>query len=44
MKKNWTGHIRPLNVNRNEFEVAARGSTFYLLVIKHAYGKYREST
>lgn len=36
-EKNWTGHIRPLNINRNEFEVAARGSTFYLLVIKHAY-------
>ena len=20
-EKNWTGHIRPLNINRNEFEV-----------------------
>ena len=39
-EKNWTGHIRPLNINRNEFEVAARGSTFHLLVGKHAYGKY----
>ena len=39
-EKNWTGHIRPLNINRNEFEVTARGSTFHLLVGKHAYGKY----
>ena len=39
-EKNWTGHIRPLNINRNEFEVTARGSTFHLLVEKHAYGKY----
>lgn len=38
-EKNWTGHIRPLNINRNEFEVTARGSTFHLLVGKHAYGK-----
>lgn len=36
-EKNWTGHIRPLNINRNEFEVTARGSTFHLLVGKHAY-------
>ena len=39
-EKTWTGHIRPLNINRNEFEVTARGSTFHLLVGKHAYGKY----
>ena len=39
-EKNWIGHIRPLNINRNEFEVTARGSTFHLLVGKHAYGKY----
>ena len=39
-EKNWTGQIRPLNINRNEFEVTARGSTFHLLVGKHAYGKY----
>ena len=39
-EKNWTGHIRPLNISRNEFEVTARGSTFHLLVGKHAYGKY----
>ena len=39
-EKNWTGHIRPLNRNRNEFEVTARGSTFHLLVGKHEYGKY----
>ena len=39
-EKNWTGHIRPLNINRNEFEVTARGSTFHLLVGKHAYGEY----
>ena len=31
-EKNWTGHIRPLNINRNEFEVTARGSTFHLLI------------
>ena len=31
-EKNWIGHIRPLNINRNEFEVTARGSTFHLLV------------
>ena len=36
----WINHIRPLNINRNEFEVTARGSTFHLLVGKHAYGKY----
>ena len=35
--KNWIGHIRPLNINKNEFEVTARGSTFHLLVGKHAY-------
>ena len=34
-EKNWTGHIRPLNINRNEFEVTARGSTFHLMVGKH---------
>lgn len=28
MKKNWTDHIRPLNINRNGFEVTAHGSTF----------------
>ena len=28
------------NPDRNEFEVTARGSTFHLLVGKHAYGKY----
>lgn len=39
-EKNWTGHIRPLNINRNEFEVTARGSTFHLMVGKHTYGKY----
>ena len=39
-EKNWTGHIRPLNINRNEFEVTARGSTFHLLAGKYAYGKY----
>ena len=39
-EKSWTGRIRPLNINRNEFEVTARGSTFHLLVGKHAYGKY----
>ena len=31
-EKNWTGHIRPLNINRKEFEVTARGSTFHLLL------------
>ena len=40
MKKNWTGHIRPLNINRNVFEVTARGSTFHLMVGKHTYGRY----
>ena len=39
-EKNWTGQIRPLNINRNEFEVTARGSTFHLMVGKHTYGKY----
>ncbi len=39
-EKNWTGHIRPLNINRNEFEVTARGSTFHLMVGKHTYGRY----
>ena len=39
-EKSWTGRIRPLNINRNEYEVTARGSTFHLLVGKHAYGKY----
>ena len=24
-EKSWTGHIRPLNINRNEFEVTAWG-------------------
>ena len=39
-EKSWSGHIRPLNININEFEVTARGSTFHLLVGKHSYGKY----
>ena len=34
-EKSWTGRIRPLNINRNEFEVTACGSTFHLLVGKH---------
>ena len=36
-EKSWSGHIRPLNININEFEVTARGSTFHLLVGKHSY-------
>ena len=39
-EKSWSGHIRLLNININEFEVTARGSTFHLLVGKHSYGKY----
>ena len=39
-EKSWSGHILPLNINRNEFEVTARGSTFHLLIGKHVYGKY----
>ena len=36
-EKNWTGHIRPLNINRKEFEVTARGSTFHLLLRPVSY-------
>ena len=39
-QKSWTGHIHPLNIARNEFEVTARGSTFHLLIGKHTYRKY----
>ena len=28
MWKNWINHIRPLNINRNEFAVTVRGSIF----------------
>lgn len=37
----WSGYIRTLSDSvPYEFEVSARGSSFHMLVGKHAYGNY----
>jgi hypothetical protein len=39
-KRCWQGCIRFVDAKRLEFEVKARGSTFHMILGRHAYGRY----
>ena len=41
-KKPWLGEITPIRLDSEpyEVEVSARGSSFHLLIGRHAYGNY----